>query len=174
MMKILYIIASLIISVSVAYSLERECLEWADEEQTECLQYAPPTVQNMFFLLNKSEIQSEDGTYYLAYAIYDKQFRRLPVPCRYDGKDIVHLSSKDLELTNDPSYIGKAYSEMPEAIREACMVITYETEEVDPETKELKKVRNRVNERIYKTDGKPPKEISKTIPHVIWGAPDPS
>lgn len=92
----------------------------------------------------------------------------------YQGRDIIHVVSNNQALKGDPGYLGNGYNKLinkGQGYHDAVMVTVYETEEIDPEDGQLKKVKKRIKTGKWKDKGSPVRKISESIPHKFQGVP---
>ena len=109
----------------------------------------------------------------MAYVIGGIELRDLSKVGTHEGKDVVHAVSSIMELKEDDSYLGDAYSKLKNvpgigaSLHDAVHDTIYEVdEEVDGE---MQKVRKRKKTKVWKGKGSPPIKIAESIPHVFLG-----
>lgn len=147
----------------ITYETYNLCTDWTDTEEPECLKWMAPKPMRV-----KSRV--DNWIYYEAYVIAGQEFKKLPVVGKWNGLDIIHVSSSDMSLKADPAYIGDSYSGMAaisEDLHDGVHVTEYEIEEDVEGVPKI--VRKRIKTKKWKEKGRPPVKIRERIPHVYFG-----
>jgi len=130
-------------------------------------------IQEMFFKAPHKDILDEDGNVVV---------RQIPdLVCdvtdfaqvgTYLDVPVWHVISQDVvdivKLKADPGFLGTSYEDLPPDIADEVMEVEWDTEETDPKTGQLLKVRKRAKRSTWIAAGSPTK-TGEYVPHRFAG-----